>query len=127
MGIHHIVYSTPACAVCRPLRVVSCIHTYLPTSGLAVQVMTELTDAVQGAKGKTVLYAPQDDLEDTQEIARDQASLHSALPSMACLQCWQSCAHIMALGPACLQTRADPDVHLCLALGVLDWSGPCHA
>ena len=36
------------------------------------QVMTELTDAVQGAKGKTVLYTPQDDLDDVQEVARDQ-------------------------------------------------------
>ena len=39
-----------------------------------MQVMTELTDAVQGAKGKTVLYTPQDDLDDVQEVARDQAS-----------------------------------------------------
>ncbi|KAK9814943.1 hypothetical protein WJX73_002724 [Symbiochloris irregularis] len=36
------------------------------------KVMTELTDAVQGAKGKTVLYAPQEGLDDVQEIARDQ-------------------------------------------------------
>lgn len=55
--------------------------------------MTELTDAVQGAKGKTVLYTPQDDLENVQQVARDQVCPSCSQPPSHAQHHCLTCTH----------------------------------